>query len=215
MNTFKYILFDLDGTLTDPALGITNSVSFALKKFGIEAQRKELYKFIGPPLVDSFMEYYGFDYEKANKALGYYREYFSVKGIFENIIFEGVEEMLKSLKNSGKKIILATSKPEKYAVQILEYFKITEYFDFVAGATMDEKRNRKEQVIEYALKECAIKNTDEAVMVGDRKYDIEGAHQFNIKAVGVLFGYGSEEELLNAKADFLAKDIEELTKILV
>ena len=215
MNNFKYILFDLDGTLTDPALGITNSVRYALKKFGIEADRKELYKFIGPPLIDSFMEFYGFDYEKAVKALEYYREYFSDKGIFENSIFAGVKEMLKSLKKSGKKIILATSKPEKYAVRILEHFNIKEYFDFVAGATMDEKRNQKDQVIEYALKECGIKNTDEAVMVGDRKYDILGAHQFNIKAVGVLFGYGSKEELLNAKADFLPEDIEELSKILL
>lgn len=215
MSNFKYILFDLDGTLTDPALGITNSVSFALKKFSIEAKRKELYKFIGPPLIDSFMEYYGFDYQKAVKALEYYREYFSVKGIFENSIFDGVEEMLENLKKSGKKIILATSKPEKYAVQILEHFKINGYFDFVAGATMDEKRNQKDQVIEYAIKECGIDNTDEAIMVGDRKYDISGAHQFDIKAVGVLFGYGSKEELLNADADFLAEDIKELSKILM
>ncbi len=213
MNNFKYILFDLDGTLTDPALGITNSVKYALGKFGIEAERRELYKFIGPPLVDSFMEFYGFDYEKAVKALEYYREYFSVKGIFENSIFEGVEEMLESLKANGKKVILATSKPEKYAVQILEHFKIEKYFDFVAGATMDEKRNRKEEVIEYAINEFAIKDTEKAVMVGDRKYDIEGAHAFDLKAVGVLFGYGSAEEL--ADADYLAEDIDTLSKILL
>ncbi|MBR2488916.1 MAG: HAD-IA family hydrolase [Clostridia bacterium] len=213
MNNFKYILFDLDGTLTEPALGITNSVKYALKKFGIEAERRELYKFIGPPLVDSFMEFYGFDYEKAMKALEYYREYFSVKGIFENSIFDGVEEMLKNLKANGKKVILATSKPEKYAIQILEHFKIEKYFDFVAGATMDEKRNRKEDVIEYAISEFGVKDTEKAVMVGDRKYDIEGAHAFNLKAVGVLFGYGSAEEL--ADADYQAEDIDTLSKILL
>jgi len=213
MNNFKYILFDLDGTLTEPALGITNSVKYALKKFGIEAERQELYKFIGPPLVDSFMEFYGFDYEKAMKALEYYREYFSVKGIFENSIFDGVEEMLKNLKANGKKVILATSKPEKYAIQILEHFKIEKYFDFVAGATMDEKRNRKEDVIEYAISEFGVKDTEKAVMVGDRKYDIEGAHAFDLKAVGVLFGYGSAEEL--ADADYLAEDIDTLSKILL
>lgn len=213
MNNFKYILFDLDGTLTDPALGITNSVKYSLEKFGIEAERQELYKFIGPPLVDSFMEFYGFDYEKAVEALRLYREYFSVKGIFENSIFDGVEEMLKNLKANGKKVILATSKPEKYAIQILEHFKIEKYFDFVAGATMDEKRNRKEDVIEYAISEFGVKDTEKAVMVGDRKYDIEGAHAFNLKAVGVLFGYGSAEEL--ADADYLAEDIDTLSKILL
>lgn len=213
MNNFKYILFDLDGTLTDPALGITNSVKYALEKFGIEAERRELYKFIGPPLVDSFMEFYGFDYEKAVEALRLYREYFSVKGIFENSIFDGVEEMLKNLKANGKKVILATSKPEKYAIQILEHFKIEKYFDFVAGATMDEKRNRKEDVIEYAISEFGVKDTEKAVMVGDRKYDIEGAHAFDLKAVGVLFGYGSAEEL--ADAEYLAEDIDALSKILL
>ncbi len=216
MSDFKYILFDLDGTLTDPALGITNSVKYALEKFGITVNdRRELYKFIGPPLINAFMEHYGFEHNKAEKALEYYREYFSVKGIFENSVYDGAKEMLLCLRENGKKIILTTSKPEPYAKQILEHFGIDGYFDFVAGATMDETRNQKPQVIEYALKECQISDTENAVMVGDRKYDIEGAHIFNIKAVGVLFGYGSVQELENAKADFLVNDINELLEILL
>lgn len=216
MHGFKYILFDLDGTLTDPALGITNSVQYALKKFGIEAKdRRELYKFIGPPLIESFMAYYGFDHEKAEKAVEYYREYYSVKGIFENSLYDGIEKMLAALKKSGKRVILATSKPEKFAKQILEFFEIDKYFDFVAGATMNETRSKKDEVIAYALEQCEISDSENAVMVGDRKYDIEGAHTFNIKGVGVLFGYGSKQELENAKADFLAEDIEKLCEILL
>ena len=216
MSGFKYILFDLDGTLTDPAIGITNSVKYALNKFGIEVEdRAELYKFIGPPLIDAFIEFYGFEHEKAVKALEYYREYFRERGIFENRIYDGADKMLQKLKENGKKVILTTSKPEPFAKQIIEYFKIDKYFDFVAGATMDETRNEKPQVIEYALKECKIFDTENALMVGDRKYDIEGAHIFNIKAVGVLFGYGSKKELENAKADFLAKDIKELEDIII
>lgn len=216
MSGFEYILFDLDGTLTDPALGITNSVQYALKKFGIEVKdRSELYKFIGPPLIDSFMRYYGFEHQKAQLAVDYYREYYSVKGIFENSLLDGTEELLKSLKESGKTVILATSKPEKFARQILEFFKIDKYFDFIAGATMSETRTQKDEVIAYAMERCSISDTADALMVGDRKYDIDGAHKLNMKAVGVLFGYGERKELENAKADFLAEDMKALSEIIL
>ena len=135
---FDTILFDLDGTLTDPGEGITNSVAYALRKYGIEvSDRSELYKFIGPPLKDSFMKYYGFDEDKAEEAIAYYREYFRDTGIFENRVYEGVEDMLRGLQANGKRIVLATSKPEEFAIRILEHFGLRKYFTVVAGASMD------------------------------------------------------------------------------
>lgn len=206
----EYILFDLDGTLTEPSIGITNSVMYAFKKFGIEIKdRSELYKFIGPPLIDSFVEYYGFTRENALKAIEYYREYYSVKGIFENRLYDGIKELLSSLYSEGKKLILATSKPQKFAEQILKYFSIDKYFYFVGAATMDEKRSQKDEVIEYILNECEI-DTSKAVMIGDRKYDVLGAHKFGIRAVGVTFGFGTKEELVNSGADFIASTPQEI-----
>lgn len=216
MKNLKYVLFDLDGTLTDPKIGITNSVIYALKHFGIDVNdRAELYKFIGPPLVDSFMEYYSFTKEDANKALEVYREYFSIKGLYENTVYEGIPQLLKNLKEKNIKVILATSKPEKFARIILEHFKLDEYFYFIAGATMDEIRNKKEDVISYAIKECNITDTDTAVMVGDRKFDIEGAKVNSLKSVGVLYGFGERKELEDVKADFIAETVKDLEKLLL
>ncbi len=210
----KYVLFDLDGTLTEPSLGITNSVMYALKKFEIEVEnRQKLYKFIGPPLVDSFIEYYGFTKENALKAVEYYREYYSVKGILENRLYDGIRELLRELYDNGKKIILATSKPQKFAEQILKHFEIDKYFCFVGAATMDEKRTQKDEVIEYILNECKI-DTSSAVMIGDRKYDVLGAHKFGIKAIAVTFGFGSEEELVQSGADFIADTPQEISKFI-
>lgn len=215
MENIKYVLFDLDGTLTDPSEGITNSVAYALLKYSIEVEDKsELCDFIGPPLINSFMKYYGFSKEEAKQAVDYYREYFSVKGIFENRIYDGIIPLLDSLKKAGKGIILATSKPEKFAVQILKHFGIWEYFYFVGGATMDEKRTEKEEVIEYILNELDLKEKSSIIMVGDRRYDIEGAHKNGIKAIGVEYGFGSKEELQSAKADFFARTCEDLRTIL-
>jgi len=211
LKDYEYILFDLDGTLTDPVTGITNSVMYALGKFGITVtDRAEIYKFIGPPLIDSFMEFYGFSKADAEKALVYYREYFSVKGLYENEIYSGIEDLLKKLTAAGKKIILATSKPEKYAKQILEHFLIDKYFGFIAAATMDEKRNTKDAVIEYAIKECGITDTSSAVMVGDRKFDVSGGKKFGLHTIGVTYGYGSFEEITEAAPTFIAKSVAEL-----
>lgn len=211
---FKYVLFDLDGTLTDPGLGITNSVMNSLSKFGITVtDRSELYKFIGPPLMESFKKYYGMSDEDATKAIEYYREYFKVIGMTENEVYDGIPEMLAALKNRGQKIILATSKPEEFAIKILEYFDLLKYFDFVAGATMDGTRSEKSDVIKYAINEASI-SVDKAVMVGDRKHDILGAIENNLPSIGVLFGYGSEEELSEAGANYIAKDVNELASIL-
>ncbi len=201
---YETVLFDLDGTLTDPGEGITNSVAYALRKYGIEVtDRKELYKFIGPPLKDSFMKYYSFSEADALNAIEYYREYFRDKGIFENQVYEGVEEMLKALHASGKKIVLATSKPEEFAVRILEHFDLRKYFDIVAGASMDSSLSKKGDVIAYALSMCDNIAKETAVMVGDREHDIIGAKENGLDSVGVLYGYGSEEELQECGADYI------------
>lgn len=208
---YNTILFDLDGTLTDPGIGITNSVAYALNKFGISvADKTELYKFIGPPLKDSFMKYYGFNQSKALLAVDYYREYFRDKGIFENKVYDGVQKLLSDIKNSGRKIALATSKPELFAKQILDYFNLTEYFDFVGGATMDSSRNTKGDVINYTLQNLKIKDLSTVVMVGDREHDIIGAKQAGIDSIGVLFGYGDRKELENAGAVYIAKTVKEI-----
>ena len=207
---YKYVLFDLDGTLTNPAEGITNSVVYALKKYGIEVEdKRELYKFIGPPLIDSFMEYYGFSKEKAIQAVEYYREYFSVKGLYENKIYEGVKEMLISLKKAGKSLVIASSKPEKFVKEILRFFDLLKFFDFVAGASMDEKRSSKDAVIAYAIENCPEINGSTAVMVGDRSHDVLGAKVFGIDCIGVTYGFGGREELEKSGAKYLAHNPEE------
>ena len=211
---YKYILFDLDGTLTDPGLGITNAVMYALKKFNIEVpDRSELYKFIGPPLLESFEKYYGMTPEQSQMALQYYREYFKPYGLYENTVYDGIEEVLAALKVQGKKLILATSKPEPFAVEILRHFGLDKYFDFVAGATMDEKRVRKADVIAYALESCEIAELSEAIMVGDREHDVLGAKEVGLQCVGVLYGYGDLEELENVGANYIAKKPEDILKI--
>ena len=211
---FKTILFDLDGTLTNPAEGITNSVAYALERYGIKVEdRKSLYTFIGPPLNDSFMKYYGFSAEKAMDAIMVYREYFRDKGIFENEVYEGVPELLGRIKESGRKIVLATSKPEEFAVRILEHFDLMKYFDVVAGASMDEKRNKKGDVIKYAMEKGGI-SVEGTVMIGDREHDIFGAKENGLASIGVLFGYGSEDELKKAGADYIASSVEDIFELL-
>lgn len=214
---YNTILFDLDGTLTDPGIGITNSVAYALSKWNIQvADRSELYKFIGPPLLDSFAEYYGFSEEDCQKALTYYREYFRSKGIYENEVYSGVVEMLETLKASGKKIVLATSKPEEFAIIILKHFDLFKYFDFVAGATLDETRTKKGDVIAYALESCGITDADlkNVIMVGDRKHDVHGAKENALDCIGVLFGYGDREELEAAGAKYIAEQVEDILKFI-
>ena len=207
------ILFDLDGTITDPALGITNSVMYALKRYGIEvADRRELYKFIGPPLAGSFSEFYGFSKEEGFKAVEVYREYFSTKGIFENRVYDGIEELLNKLKESGKKIYLATSKPEIYANAILRHFGLDKFFDGVVGSELNGERVEKSEVIEYVMKKYSISH---GVMVGDRCFDILGAKKNGLMSVGVLYGYGTKEELKEAECDFLISSVSELEKLLL
>lgn len=202
---YQYVLFDLDGTLTDPGLGITNSIMYALKKFGIEeTDRASLYRFIGPPLRESFSRFYGFSAEESEQATAYYREYFSDCGLYENAVYDGVEELLQALQAQGKTLILATSKPEVFAVEILRYFKLDKYFTFVAGATMDHTRNKKSDVIAYAIEQSGITDRSAAVMIGDREHDILGGRENGLATIGVLYGYGDRAELSAAGATHIA-----------
>ncbi len=211
---YSHLLFDLDGTLTDPGEGITNSVAYALKKRGIEvADHRELNCFIGPPLAQSFMKYYGLSEEDATRAVADYREYFVPHGMFENEVYDGIPEILADLKASGRRLIVATSKPEKFAIQILEHFGLLSYFDRVYGATMDLSRSKKGDIIAYALAEQHL-SSDNALMIGDRHHDIDGAHENGLAAVGVLYGYGDRKEHEQAGAEFVVATVQELKELL-
>lgn len=210
----KRILFDLDGTLTDPFLGITRSVAYSLKSFGIEVDDLETLKpFIGPPLDVSFREYYHMDEAQSWKAVEKYREYFSKKGLFENKVYEGMEDFLQSLLNMDMKLYVCTSKPELFAKEILDHFSLTPYFTGIYGATLDGSLKNKGDVIARCLKQEQL-NIQDCMMVGDRQHDIVGAHQNQIPCIGVLYGYGSLEEFQEYHCDYIAKDLIELKKII-
>lgn len=247
----KYILFDLDGTLTDPMVGITTCVQYALAAAGIEEpDLQKLTPFIGPPLKQSFMEFYGFSDEKAEQAVEKYRECFKDVGIFENEVYEGIPKLLSSLKKEGMLLSVASSKPEVFVKRILTHFSIDSYFDAVVGSELDGRRTDKKEVVAEALKRLYEKDAEKAeiegtalldaakekteqdangkeedaqdaerrkrtYMVGDRKFDIIGAKAEGVISVGVTYGYGSEEELLAEKPDFLAHSVDELKEILM
>lgn len=196
---YEHIFFDLDGTITEPVVGITNAIVYALGKYDIKVlDRATLYKFIGPPLRDSFMEFCGFSEEKAEEAVRYYREYYSVNGVLENDIMPGMEDAIRRLRDAGCHLYVATSKPEKFAKEILENLKLADYFDIIAGSLMDGSRDKKELVIAYLLERAGIGASEESlrdiVMVGDRKFDIMGAKHFGMDNIAVTFGYGDREE---------------------
>lgn len=215
MKRYETILFDLDGTLTDPGVGITKSVEYALNRYGIAVpDRSELYPFIGPPLIDSFMKYYGFSKEQAVEAVEVYREYFRVKGLFENEVYQGVPEMLKALKDAGKILLVASSKPEEFVVTILKHFDLFSYFDFVGGAAMDETRTKKEDVLRYVLQKANVTDPSTAIMVGDREFDVNGAHAFGMDAIAVTYGYGTTEELTAAKPEYMANSPRDIYNII-
>ena len=212
---FKYILFDLDGTLTDAAPGITNSIKYALNKFGIsEPDEHKLRACLGPPLITSFTEFFGLTEEDALKGVEYYREYFRPYGIFENEVYTGIPQLLKKLKEQDKTLIVATSKPEPFAVQIIEHFKMDKYFDFIAGSNLDNTRSKKADVIRYVLDSVNISDCPAAVMIGDRKHDIIGAKETGLRSIGVLYGYAAVNELEQAGADFIAKTPEDIFGII-
>ncbi len=215
MKDKKYVFFDLDGTITDSGLGITKSVQYALRAFGIEETNlKKLEPFIGPPLKDSFMEFYHMDEEQANKAVKAYREYYEVTGLFENEVYDGIPNVLKQLKEAGKEMVLATSKPEVFAKKILEHFQLDSYFSIIAGADLEGNRVEKLDVMKYAIGLANSEDYTQIVMIGDRKYDIEASNQLGIETIGVLFGFGSREELERAGATYLVETPAEIQKIL-
>ncbi len=210
----KYLLFDLDGTLTDPKEGITKCVQYALRRFGIERHCDQLMSFIGPPLKEQFMNYAGFSEEQAEEAVRVYRERFAPIGVFENRAYDGAVDMLKTLKENGKVIALATSKPEVFARMIVKKYGIEPYLDLLVGSELDGTRTNKAHVIAEAMKRIGASRED-TVMIGDREHDIIGAKANGIKSVGVRFGYAADGELEKAGADFIAGDIHELTNLLI
>ena len=215
MKSYSTILFDLDGTLSDSSQGIINSIIYALEKYDVKDYDMPLLrKFLGPPLHESFEKFMGFDKEKSLQAVKLYREYFSSKGLFENEIYGGVSNLLQNLKENGKALIVATSKPQLFTDRIMEHFNLAKYFDFIAGSNMDTTRSKKAEVIEYALSECNIKDKYKVVMIGDRAEDMIGAQTVGVDSIGVEYGYGTFDELKNAGATYIVKTIGELKDLL-
>lgn len=215
MSQYNYIFFDLDGTIINSEEGITKATQYALEKFGIEADRKSLIPFIGPPLSESFKEHYDFDDKQIEKGIEYFRDYFKTSGINEHTLYEGIENIFSSLKENGKIIVLATSKPEIFAKDILNQYDITKYFDYICGASYDEERSSKADVLKYALDTVRPKSLVECVMVGDRKYDVLGAKEVGLDTIGVAFGFGGREELINAGAKLVVDTVSELLDVLL
>ena len=214
---YQYLLFDLDGTLTNPKEGITKCVQYALRDQGIEEpDLDKLEPFIGPPLLDSFQEFYGFTSEQAKRALKKYRERFQDIGIFENQVFEGIPDMLSALQSQGRKLAVASSKPEEFVLRKLEKFKLRQYFCEVVGATMDERRTAKADVIQEAFRRLGITEDKKAqvLMVGDRKHDVEGAKACGIDCLGVYVGFAVQGELEQAGAAYIAHTVEEMGEFL-
>ena len=208
---YKYILFDLDGTITESGPGIMNSVEYALNKMNREVgERDILKKFIGPPLTESMEKYYGMSEEEALLGVKYYREYYHDKGIYENRVYDGLEEVLKKINEAGKQAIVATSKPEKYAKIIIDHFHLTQYFACVAGMEMDGGRGTKAQVITYALEKNDITDKSKVLMIGDREHDVIGAHENGLDCLSILYGFGSRKEFEEAGADYIRENVEDI-----
>ncbi|MDY5846388.1 MAG: HAD family hydrolase [Bariatricus sp.] len=215
---YKYILFDLDGTITESGPGIVNSVEYALHKLGYEEKdRESLKRFIGPPLTESMMKFYKMTEEQADQGVVYYREYYVKKGIFENSIYDGFIDSIKKLKEAGLTLAVATSKPEKFAKIIADKFDFAKYFACVCGATMDEARINKADVIRYTLDTLGISEEEKksVLMVGDREHDILGAKANGLDGMGVLYGYGDRKELENAGADYIVNTTNDIADLIL
>lgn len=215
----QYLLFDLDGTLTDPKIGITTCVQYALQSFGIdEPDLDKLEPFIGPPLKESFMSFYGMEDAQAEAAVEKYRERFKDIGLFENRVYKGIPEMLRTLKEQGMHLAVASSKPTVFVERILEHFRLEQYFEVVVGSELDGRRVNKDEVVQEALKRLFQHRTiqrEQIYMIGDRKFDVEGARAHGIESVAVAYGYGGVEELKEAKADYVVCTVSELRDLLL
>lgn len=215
MNRYEYLLFDLDGTITDNSEGVYKSFEYALNHYGITVENlNDLSSVIGPPLKNSFMELYAFSEEKADDAVAKYRERYSVTGLFEGYIYPGIEKLFKDLSARGYKIVLATSKPEVFARRILKHFELEKYFHFIGGAEIGGKISEKEDVIEHILQSLNITDVSSCLMIGDRKFDLIGANHFNMDAMGVLYGFGDVKELSAYPNVGLAKTVEDIGRML-
>lgn len=216
----EYIFFDLDGTLTDSQEGILTSLKKGLESVGISKTDDELRVFIGPPLYEIYRKGFHLSNEDTEKAIREFRNYYSTKGLFENRLYDGIKDVLERAKSAGKRLVVATSKPEDFAIRILEHFEVAEYFDFICGSSMDESRTDKAEVIRYALKRCGFSVSGtaysrEVLMVGDRYTDVKGAADFGIKTCYVLFGYGNKEEAEKSGAEYVVGTVKELGDFLV
>ncbi len=215
MSAYRYIIFDMDGTLVDSAHGVTKAVAYALRHFGIEvSDLAQLNGFVGLPIKDAFMEYYGFPEDKAVAALSKYREKFTVEGLNDNRPFPGIRELLARLKSQGYELLVATCKPEPFARIILDRHRLSEYFMMIGGAEFASGRQRKDDVLRYVLHKRGITDPARAVVVGDRKYDVWAAADLGVDFIGVLWGYGSREELTGAGASQLAPSVAGLASLL-
>ena len=205
MKKYNTIIFDLDGTIIDPSVGIVHSLLYALDKMNTKAKGKDvLLKFIGPPLIDSFKKYFGFDDETAKQAIKHYRAHFKEEGVLACSLYEGVETVIKTLKGKGKRLLVATTKPEIHAIEVLEHFHLEPYFDFVAGSYLDGRRVDKGELIIHALESTGITELDKVMIIGDRKHDTVGAKTAGIDSMGILYGFGHLKELEDAGATYIA-----------
>ena len=215
MKSYDIIAFDLDGTLSDPSRGFIQGCKYAFSKMGMECEEDEaLKRFIGPALFNEWQICYGLTPDEARRAVMLFREYYSVYGWWDNEIYPGIENMLATLKARGKRIVLSTSKPEVFARNILGKFGLTKYFDFIGAATSNLKRERKWEVLAYALEGVGARDLSRCIIVGDRKYDAEGGQMCGIDSLGVLYGHGSLEELREAGFTYIRKDCEEVLDVL-
>ncbi|MCR4717951.1 MAG: HAD hydrolase-like protein, partial [Lachnospiraceae bacterium] len=207
----KYAFFDLDGTLTQPEFGILASFRYALSKFGIELNsREDELRLIGPPLYNSFTDFYGFDEEKATEAIKYYREYYTAGGMFDAPLYDGIYDTCLNLKENGVKLVVVTSKPQIYAEQVVAYFELDKVFDRVVGPLAESKVSNKAFLIKRAIEEEGISDLSSVIMLGDRKYDIEAANEVGVASMGASYGYGSVEELENANATYIVNSPSEI-----
>lgn len=213
---YDILLFDLDGTLTDSKLGITKSVAYALEKFHIPVDDlDELTPFVGPPLVESFQKYYGFSLADAKQGVAYYREYFADRGIYENAVYPGITELLTELRKTSKTLMVATAKPTFFAAQVLDYFRLTPYFDKVMGSNLDGTLGKKAEVIQAIIDEWTPDKKRQTVMIGDRQDDVLGARAAGLDSIGALYGFGGEAELTTAGATYLVHSVHELQNFLL
>lgn len=213
---YKYLFFDLDGTLTASGEGIANAARYALEQMGIvENDREKLMKFVGPPLKETFPAFYGFNETETELAIKHFRVYYGEKGMYENRPYPGIEALLAKLRKKGYYTAIATSKLESVALSVVDHFDLHRYFDLVAGGTVDESRCDKASVLRYAMETAGVLDSpDNAVMIGDRKHDIIGAKANGIDSIGVLYGYGNRPELEAAGADYIVGTVAELEELL-